>query len=147
MRLRLRVVALLLLAGCAPTVEGPAMTESTPDEVTPVVSPYPSNRPPLQSAPPLPSPFGTPVEATPDQLEAIRADLRSRDVDPSALTVISADRATWNDGSWGCPQPGMGYTQALVEGYRVVVEVDGATFDYRFGAGPKPRLCVRSPKG
>jgi hypothetical protein len=28
----------------------------------------------------------------------------------------------WNDGSLGCPEPGMMYTQALVNGYWLIIE-------------------------
>ncbi|MEZ5474990.1 MAG: hypothetical protein R3E72_08305 [Steroidobacteraceae bacterium] len=38
-----------------------------------------------------------------------------------SLVIKSARRVTWNDGSMGCPQPGMFYTQALVPGYLLVV--------------------------
>ncbi len=48
---------------------------------------------------------------------------------------------TWNDGSLGCPQPGQLYTQALVDGFQVVLEVDDEQFDYRVGSGTDVRLC------
>ena len=38
---------------------------------------------------------------------------------------------TWSDGSLGCPRPGQVYTQALVPGYQVVLEVEGRQYDYR----------------
>ncbi|MFV0452909.1 MAG: hypothetical protein ACK5LS_11840 [Propioniciclava sp.] len=141
------MVAAALLAGCAAIPEVtpvPASpSEPTPAPRTPVVSPYPSTRTPLPTAPPLPSPFGTPFDPAPEQLDAIRTDLTDRGVAPDTMTVISADQVTWNDGSWGCPRPGTVYTQALVEGARVVVEVGGRSYDYRFGAGATPRLCQR----
>ena len=59
-------------------------------------------------------------------------------IDP---TVISAVAKTWNDGSLGCPQPGELYTQALVDGFQVVLEIDGEGFDYRVGSGTDVRLC------
>ncbi len=31
----------------------------------------------------------------------------------------------WSDGSLGCPQPGYGYTQAIVNGYKVVLALTG----------------------
>lgn len=139
-------IPLVLLGGCVSHVEVSPMPESpretTPEMVTPVVTPYPTNRPPLQTAPPLPSPFGTPVEPTPTQMDAVQQDLADRGIDDAGMLLVSADRVTWNDGSWGCPAAGVGYTQAVVEGYRIVVEIDGQTYDYRFGAGPTPRLCV-----
>ena len=55
--------------------------------------------------------------------------------------VVKAEPMTWNDGSLGCPAPGQVYTQALVEGFHVILEVDGREFDYRVGAGSDVRLC------
>lgn len=40
-------------------------------------------------------------------------------VEESSVVLTRAERVTWSDGSLGCPQPGMMYTQALVPGYRV----------------------------
>jgi hypothetical protein len=48
---------------------------------------------------------------------------------------------TWSSGALGCAQPGMSYTQAMVEGMQVVVSVEGRTFDYRFGRTDSPKLC------
>ena len=47
---------------------------------------------------------------------------------------------TWTDGSLGCPQKGMSYTQALVEGELLLLRVDA-------GAVPVPRApaAARSP--
>jgi len=74
--------------------------------------------------------------------DPIVADAAGRlGVDPSAVTIVSAHAETFNDGSLGCPQPGMMYTQALVDGYQVVVEAGGTQLDYR-GSGPGQfRLC------
>ena len=33
------------------------------------------------------------------------------------LVIVRAQSVVWNDGSLGCPEPGMMYTQALVNGY------------------------------
>ena len=71
----------------------------------------------------------------------IRADLAKRGMATEPLRVVSAEAVTWNDGSWGCPDPGVMYTQALVSGMRVLVEAGGAQYDYRFGTTSSPRLC------
>jgi hypothetical protein len=55
--------------------------------------------------------------------------------------IVVAEAVTWSDGSLGCPRPGQLYTQALVPGYRIVVEVDGTTYDYRAGRDGPVRLC------
>ena len=75
-------------------------------------------------------------------IDPIVADAAARlAVDPSAVKVISAEARTYGDGSLGCPQPGEMYTQALVDGYQVIVEVNGTRLDYR-GSGPgRFRIC------
>ena len=59
----------------------------------------------------------------------------------SAITVVSVDEVTWRDGSIGCPEPGMGYTQALVPGIRVVLELDGTRYEYHSGGSRSIFLC------
>ncbi|MFT4295428.1 MAG: hypothetical protein QM582_08445 [Micropruina sp.] len=55
--------------------------------------------------------------------------------------MISVEKVRFNDGSLGCAQPGVKYTQSQVDGMRVIVEADGRRYDYRFGNGDVPRLC------
>jgi hypothetical protein len=57
------------------------------------------------------------------------------------ITVIQAQAVVWGDGSLGCPQPGMEYTQVLVNGYWVVLEVDGKPYDYRATSRGSFFLC------
>lgn len=74
--------------------------------------------------------------------ERSRADLATRlGVEESAIAVLSAESVTWSDGSLGCPQPGMLYTQALVEGSRVVLEHEDRFYDYHAGTEHEPFLC------
>ncbi len=62
-------------------------------------------------------------------------------VDASEVEVFTAEAVTWNDGSLGCPQPGMSYTQALVPGYRVVLEVDGEQLHFHSDSSGEFGLC------
>jgi hypothetical protein len=69
------------------------------------------------------------------QLEAVvqaaRADAAQRPgVKAGDLTLILAEYVTWSDGSLGCPRPGQLYTQSLVPGYRVKLQVGSEVFDY-----------------
>ena len=65
-------------------------------------------------------------------LNEIVADLSQHlEADRSAIDVIRAEAVVWNDGSLGCPQPGMMYTQALVNGYWVILQVGEKGYDYR----------------
>ncbi len=73
---------------------------------------------------------------------AIVADAATRaGVQPAAFTVIAASAVTWSDGSLGCPEPGMMYTQALVSGYRVILEAAGTEYDYHADQRSNFSLC------
>jgi len=70
-------------------------------------------------------------------------------VDPSEVTVVSAEARTWPSGALGCPEPGYLYTDVITPGYRVVVEAGGRQYDYRAtqrGQGDI-RWCERPPAG
>ena len=49
----------------------------------------------------------------------------------SEFELVRAEYAHWADGSMGCPEPGMNYTMAPVQGYWVVLRYAGAEFDFR----------------
>jgi hypothetical protein len=57
------------------------------------------------------------------------------------LVIVRAESVVWNDGSLGCLEPGMMYTQALVNGYWVVIDAAGRKYDFRVGSRGKFRLC------
>jgi len=83
---------------------------------------------------------GNPPAGT--QVDQAVADLAGRlDVDAGAITIVAQEAVTWPDGSLGCPQPGMGYTQALVDGTRILLEVDGQTYSYHAAGTDVPFLC------
>jgi hypothetical protein len=68
-------------------------------------------------------------------LDRIRADAAQRaGVAPDKVKILAVQSVTWADGSLGCPEPGMMYTQALVRGYRIEVDAAGATFVYHAGS-------------
>ena len=75
-------------------------------------------------------------------LEAALDDAASRlSVDRTAIEVVSAAAVTWSDGSAGCPEPGMLYTQALVPGYRIVLQAGAQVLNYHAGRSGTPRVC------
>jgi len=80
-------------------------------------------------------------------LAAILDDLVARaGLQREAVQIVEAEAVVWSDGSLGCPQPGMMYTQALVEGYRVVLEVDGKQYDYHASDRGTFFLCEQTLK-
>lgn len=81
--------------------------------------------------------------------ELARADLAARlQIDPTAIEIVAAEPVTWPDGSLGCPQPGQFYTQALVDGFRVVLGIGGRSRVYVYHAGSDgvPSLCPSAEK-
>ena len=62
-------------------------------------------------------------------------------VPPQELVIVRAEAVVWNDGSLGCPEPGMQYTQALANGYWVLVSAAGQTYDFRVARDGSFRLC------
>lgn len=67
-----------------------------------------------------------------DLIERIIADASERTgLAGSEITVERGEQVTWNDGSLGCAEPGMAYTQALVDGYWVIVAAGAQSLDYR----------------
>ena len=75
-------------------------------------------------------------------LDSIMADLEGRaGADRSQFTLMRAESVIWNDGALGCPEPGEMYTQAVIDGYHVVIEYDGEENDYRATEGGYFKLC------
>jgi len=130
-------VLLVCLTGCS----GGPVTEPTPSEPT-AAQPTPSRTPFETTARGPIAPTGEPVTVPPARWDAIVADLAERGV-TGTPELVSAHAVTWNNGALGCPSPGVSYTQALVDGMRVVVTVDGQSYDYRFGTTDSPKLCTR----
>jgi hypothetical protein len=87
----------------------------------------------------------------PSLMAALKADaLQRTGGDAARLTVQPPEEVVWSDGALGCPQPGRLYTQALVPGWRVRIDVAGApTLVYHASQRGQWLLCpagrARSP--
>ena len=73
--------------------------------------------------------------------EAVADLARRLDVAEDDVVVESVEEVTWRDGSIGCAEPGMMYTQALVDGSRITLRVDGETYEYHSGGRRGVFLC------
>ena len=106
--------------------------------------PEPSPVDPTPPTPPTSPPIepGVAGEVPADLMDAILADAGSRSTTRSSITVIRAQAATWSDGSLGCPVKGMSYTQALVDGYWVVLDAGGQQLDYRASTSGSFKYCA-----
>jgi hypothetical protein len=118
------LAAVWVVAGCSATSSSDGPLELS------------SNQPTQESAGPgavdLPASVVDPAVAEVARLAGVPVE---------QVVVVSAEAVTFPDGSLGCPQPGMVYTQALVDGYKIVAEAGGKTYDFR-GTGSTFRLCT-----
>lgn len=147
--------AVLLLAGCTltPVTELPPAGVDSPlapvavtpqNEATPSVSDDGAATAPGAEGEeqPMPSSNVGTAGIPGDILNSVLDDAAQKlGVAPDALVVTKAEAVTWPDGSLGCPEPGMFYTQALVDGYWIVVEAGGQSLDYRVSGGGNFRIC------
>ena len=78
-----------------------------------------------------------------DSLSALAVtDLAGRlGIPEGDIEILAEENVTWRNGSLGCPKPGMMYTQALVEGSRIVLRAGGRDYSYHSGAGKPPFYC------
>ncbi|WP_299927167.1 hypothetical protein [uncultured Nocardioides sp.] len=126
----------LLLAACTLLVACGAPDRSPSTEET-AVDPSPS------SSPSSPSPSSGPSggAARPDVVQAVDDLAATIGVDAGDVEVVSVEEVTWRDGSRGCAQPGMAYTQALVDGSRITLRAGGRTYEYHAGGSQPPARC------
>lgn len=139
-------------AGPAATTTGRPTQTSTPtsedDAMTRTDSPFASSGDDASTA--LPTGAVDPaVLEQPEVRAAVAAEAERRGVAEEAVTVAGYAEVTWSDGSLGCPKPGMMYTQALVPGYELILEVDGQLASYHAGQGKTFSYCAdpRRPAG
>jgi hypothetical protein len=131
----------------APVEPGDDAADETP---TTTESPLkPATTKPAEPDEPVPADPGdelvTPpaIEHPNSQVVIAMTDLAGRlGVAADSIDVVSVEEVTWPDGSVGCPQPGMRYTQALVNGSRIVLRVDGVDYQYNSGGGREPFYCA-----
>ena len=123
------VVVALNLAVCMPSGSASPNESMTP----PVETPAPTSTPEK-------SRFESQVpKAILDRIVDEAAKLAN--VPRERLLIVRAEAVIWNDGSLGCPEPGMQYTQALVNGYWVVIRSAEGVYDFRLRRDGGFRLC------
>lgn len=79
--------------------------------------------------------------------DAAILDLASQaNVSEDDIVIVETREVQWPDGSLGCPEEGKLYTQAVVEGTQVLLEVDGRIYDYRADPEGNVVLCPSEDK-
>lgn len=83
------------------------------------------------------------METDIDLVSTATEDLARRlKVTAAEIEVLEVEAVTWPDGSLGCPEPGQVYTQALVEGRRIILGHGGRVYLYHAGGDSQPFLCA-----
>jgi hypothetical protein len=171
------LVLVPLVSACAAAVDGPGAGDDPPpaaDEAPPVQAEHPGAKasppphggspyfgsddapPPEDMERPVPdvervNPFAGPAvtgEVPVEALAPVLDDASQRTgVAVSDLEILRSQYVEWPDGSLGCPQPGMSYTQAIQPGYWVEVRAGDRVLDYRLTVGGFFKLCESSLPG
>ena len=72
-----------------------------------------------------------------------KQDLAARlSIPIDSIELLKFEEVIWRDGSLGCPQRGMVYTQALVNGSLIVLRANGRAYEYHSGKGRAPFYCA-----
>ena len=136
-RLMTVALAVVVLAACGEDGAGSGETGREAVATTTAEHHHPTSSSPPSSTIPLTS-------ADRAVVDAAVADLAEREgVTPAEIAVTDFERLVWSDGSLGCPEPGVMYTQALVDGSRVTLRLSGFDYSYHAGADDVPFLCDR----
>lgn len=137
------LVFTLLLAGCANSITDPTnLTPEGADLVPGASATEEGHTPPGLER--VETPQAEPVtgEVPVEILDEILADLSKRTgAGRGDIQVVRAEAVVWNDGSLGCPKPGEFYIQMMINGYWVVMEVEGIAYDFRVSGTGHFRLC------
>ena len=120
-----------------------------PSDLTPVTPgpkrPYPTQLPINANIGPGAWPVGPvpkSVQDRADVLAAIDDQAMRAGVEVSQVTVVGYADVTWRDGSLGCPKPGMMYTQALVPGSQLILQVGDRLSSYHAAQGKPYSYCA-----
>jgi len=107
------VLLVMLFAACA------TQAEPTPPSVLPVDDSQPDA-----------TPTHIPADLTPAQQAAVSALSDITGLPADKITLVSTEAVTWPDGCLGVQRGEMMCTQALVEGFKIVLEAEGREYEF-----------------
>lgn len=143
----LGVIALFIasIVSCGPAPASPSDKTAVPSPlatVAPITPPESAPGKDKNQMSATPNPTSPPPEMA--QVTQAKQDLAKRlSVSPDQIELVNFTPVTWPDGSLGCPEPGMMYTQMLVEGYRIQLRSGGRVYEYHGGGTRVPFLCAK----
>lgn len=104
----------MIMAACAPA---PLEQPQTPDDGSYPNPSYPND--------------GPSADLTPAQTAALTHLSETLNLPAGEIALISTEPETWPDGCLGIERPGVMCIQALVDGYRIILEADGSEYEVR----------------
>jgi len=116
-KLLVSLMLIVIMTACAP---------GTPTEPPSIII---NDPPPTRPTKPAPAPTDLPADLTPAQKAAVLALSESVGLPVEQIAVISSEAVTWPDGCLGV-QSDVLCTQALVEGFKIVLEAEGRPYEF-----------------
>ena len=117
------ILLILIFAACAPQPTEQGLLPN--DDLYPNTS-YPNTSYPNEDS----SSSHSPVNLILAQQAAIAALSQLLNLPPGQITVISAEAVEWPDGCLGVQTLGVMCTQATVPGYKIILEANGAQYEF-----------------
>jgi hypothetical protein len=97
------------------------------------------------STPPPPSAQGADSKTRQEAFRESVKDLAKKIGAPeSDIAGVAQEDVTWPDSCLGCVRTGETCSQVLTPGYRIVLRVRDATYEYHTNRGARVRLCNQS---
>jgi len=111
---------ILSLAACAPQAQPTEQPLPPNDSSYPNQDSYPNEVPPSD----------LPANRTLAERAALSALSGKTGLPADKIKLVSTEAVTWQDGCLGVQRAGMMCTQAIVEGFRIVLEADGKEYEF-----------------
>ena len=113
------ILLIWMLAACAP--------QPTEQSLLPNDDSYPNDSYPNQS---YPNEAELPTGMTPAVSAAITALSGILSLPPGQIAVVSTEAVEWPDGCLGVQKPGVMCTQAIVPGYKIILEANDEQYEF-----------------
>ena len=98
--------------------------------------------------PPPPSTQGGDSKTREEAFRAAVKDLAKKTGAPERdIAGVTQEDYTWPDSCLGCTKTGESCAQVLTPGYKIVLRVRDATYEYHTNRGDRARLCGQSMVG
>lgn len=134
-------LALFVVSCGVPSEDGGSETSVTTKAPTTTTENWSTTSEAVTTEAPITTPE-TPVLDVENLTEAAIYDLSRRlHTTEDNIEVVEAGLVQWPDGSIGCPEEGQMYTQAIVDGARILLSSAGRIYDYHAGSSGEVFIC------